>query len=206
METRLYTIELTDSEHELVRAFAARRRVDEEKLAAELRQHGPSPGKLELAARVQAEADVFRQLENMSGADDRLDLGTNLLRQWYAGRVSDLAEDVLRAILAGEVSDLQDYLHETVDGTDIVIYTYKASAALLASDSEDAWEEMGLERPTVEQRAYCALEADVRAELQLLANCKTDLPDGFDLDDSDTWTVQTDEDEDAIRSVEGLQP
>lgn len=129
--------------------------------------------------------------------EDGLAAGAHLMRAWYYERVEDLARGVLASILAGEVSDLSDYLHETVDGTDLVIYTYKASAVLFASDNEDAGEQEMGEVSTVEGRAYWALLADVRERLEQMVSYGPpegiDLPEGFDLYDSDTWTMPEDE-------------
>lgn len=63
----------------------------------------------------------------------------------------------------GEITgDIEDALHESIDGCSRVIYTYQARLGLLVSDNEDAWEEYGFETPTIEQRMYCAMMADVR--------------------------------------------
>lgn len=65
-----------------------------------------------------------------------------------------------------EGTDVREFLREWVDSvTDdhqFVIYTYKAKAALLASDNEDAYaEEIGETAPTVEVACCYAMRADV---------------------------------------------
>lgn len=56
-------------------------------------------------------------------------------------------------------SDLNDVLHEAVDGTQRVIYTWQARLGMLVTDNPDAW---GDTYPTVEQQMFCAMEADIR--------------------------------------------
>lgn len=158
-------------------------------VAAALRER---PGEAEDLVR----CDIANRLERAHGEDDGLSAASSLMRAWYYGRVRDLAESVLEDILRGEVSDLGDYLHETVDSTDLVVYTWKASAVLFASDNEDAGkQELGEAPETVEGRAYWALLTDLREALSSMVDYPpegTTLPDGFDLDDSDTWTASAD--------------
>lgn len=140
-----------------------------------------------------------RELERRlgGGEDDLLSLATSRLRAWYYGRVRDFADECLAEMLAGTIEDedaLARWLSDSIDGTDIVVYTFKAKAALLASDNEDAADELGLGTVTTEQRASCALEADVRELLESYARSGSDgegqaLPEGFDLSDPETWTA-----------------
>lgn len=173
MEQKHYYIALRDDQRdEIVRA---------------LREHPGVPKGL-------VRCDLANQLERTRGEDDILSLATSRLRAWYYGRVQDLAACVLSEILSGRIGStdaLRDYLSETVDGTDIVIYTFKARAALLASDNADAMTDETGEAGTAEQQAYFALLADVREALQAEVSYRSPgeaaLPEGFDLDASDTW-------------------
>jgi len=96
-----------------------------------------------------------------------------------------------------------------------VIYTFKAKLALLASDNEDAYvDQFGDEPGTVEQRAFCAIEADVRAMLappysdmgldptELLA-LETGACDGqdFDIDDDETYPARLADADDLRASI-----
>lgn len=176
-QTRIYTVELTDEEKDCIVGALHERPAE---AGAEQRNY------------------LGRKLERARGEDDGLTLGTHLIRQWYTRRVDAMALDLLQRILAGEVSDLNDTLHEDVDGTDIVIYTYKASAALMASSNDGAMLEETGEAGTTEQQAYFALVADVREELSRLVDSPPDgmtMPEGFDLDDDSTWAVEADESE-----------
>lgn len=104
--------------------------------------------------------------------DNQLDTALQNLRQWYYKGVRALADAVIDAVKNGEIKneeELDQYVHESVDGHAFVIYTFKAKAALLASDYEDAYDtEMGDEGgpydPSV--RAYFALRADVMEQIE----------------------------------------
>jgi hypothetical protein len=57
----------------------------------------------------------------------------------------------------------EDWLHETIDGHEWIIYTWQARCVLVATDNPDAYEgEMGEKPGTVEQAAYMAMCVDVR--------------------------------------------
>lgn len=188
-ETKHYHLTLTDVER--VRIANAVRNYDDGLPSAESRAE-----RVKLADRI----------ERARGEDSLLDLASSRLRAWYHGRVRGIAEDILADVLAGQVTELSEAISEAVDGTDIVVYTYKAQLALAASDNSDAGDDVGFEAPTDEQRAFCALEADVWESLRAHA-CYPDngkafgtleLPEGFDLDDPATWAgVTVDEDAEA---------
>jgi hypothetical protein len=62
---------------------------------------------------------------------------------------------------------LTEWVDETTDGHEFVIYTYKAKCVLLASDNEDAIDDLGMDGThSVEARACFALRADVWAGLE----------------------------------------
>ena len=70
---------------------------------------------------------------------------------------SDLSEE-------GEADqDPEDWLHETIDGHEWVIITWKARLVLVCSDNPDAYEDDMGEKPTSpEVAAYAAMQRDVR--------------------------------------------
>ena len=43
-----------------------------------------------------------------------------------------------------------------------MIYTFQAKLGMLVTDNDEAYEDFGFENPTVEQKMYCAMVADVR--------------------------------------------
>lgn len=96
------------------------------------------------------------------------------LRRWYYDEIRSLAAEAVREFPfpADENDDDEneepraDWLHETIDGHEFVIYTVKAQAVILASDSHDAMEDETGEKGTDEQRAYFAMLADVREQIE----------------------------------------
>ena len=96
------------------------------------------------------------------------------LRHWYYSEIKEWAADYDRAIESGEYADREEFLdrlHEDIDSSQLVIYTYKAKAVLFASDNEDAYEDqMGEKAPTVEAAAYMAIETDILRTLNVDIN------------------------------------
>jgi hypothetical protein len=95
----------------------------------------------------------------------------NALRTWHYSEVRSIADEAIREMHDAKPDDrdewLNDWLHETIDSHQHVIYTAMAKATLLASDNEDAYEqEIGsTDGSTIEGRAFCAIMADVREHL-----------------------------------------
>jgi hypothetical protein len=100
----------------------------------------------------------------------------------YYADVRGLSNQIVDWIDDGEIDDeetAEERLGELVDGTQRVIYTWQAQLGMLATDNEDAWEDMEMENPSVEQRMYAAMLQDVREDLESEY--------GIDLSDQDTW-------------------
>lgn len=58
---------------------------------------------------------------------------------------------------------MYEWLHETLDGCEEVIYTHRAKAVLLASPNEDAYlEDFGETSPTLKAAAMWALRRDIQ--------------------------------------------
>lgn len=85
-------------------------------------------------------------------------------------RASAVASFVPYRIMSGHQEripgeDREEYLREwvdqTTDGHEFVIYTHKARLVLVATDNPDAYSELGSETQTPETMACCALRADV---------------------------------------------
>ena len=84
------------------------------------------------------------------------------LAEWIeAGEMEeDFAFDSAEA--AEELDEeMRQWLHESIDGHEIIIYTMKAKAVLLISNNEGAYEDEIGEGGSVEARAYMAFETDV---------------------------------------------
>ena len=111
----------------------------------------------------------------------------------YYGDVQNLGDDLIQRIKDGEIPDadsFHDALHEDVDGTQRVIYTWQARLGVLVSENWDAGLEEGiieLSGDTIpwEQLMYAAMERDVVEYMDR---------EGFDPSDDDTY--ESDEDED----------
>lgn len=80
------------------------------------------------------------------------------LRADYFAKIRSIALEALNQ----PEDDRDDWLHETLDGHEYVIYTYKARVVLVCTDHPDVYkDEMGEEPETPEQAAYMAMRADV---------------------------------------------
>ncbi len=100
--------------------------------------------------------------------DEDVNAAVRVIRMDYQQDVRELADSLREEVKRGEIDDvdeLNERIEQDVDGSARVIYTLQNKLGLLASDNEDAWEEMGFENPTEQQRMYCAMVEDVREEL-----------------------------------------
>jgi hypothetical protein len=82
----------------------------------------------------------------------------------------DIREEAARR--SGPVQDIGDAIHEAVDGSEWVIYTYRAKAVLDYSDNRDAFRDMGMDSSDWgsdgipwSQLAYWAMFEDVNSRL-----------------------------------------
>jgi hypothetical protein len=146
-------------------------------------------------------SDIFAKLAKQAfhtlTTDEKskaVDAATGILRADYYDDVRDLANSLVEEIVKGEIDDratFDDRLHEAVDGSGRVIYTWQARLGLLSSDNEDAAaDEMGAEdAPTTpEGRMYFALRADVLEEIASRASLGTNVNgESIEFDDDSTW-------------------
>lgn len=93
-----------------------------------------------------------------------------LARKWYYSEIRSIADEAIKHVLAEHSSDdtdarreaLVDWVDETTDGHEYVIYTAKAGMVCAASDNDVAYEDAtGDKPPTVEVQACFAMRADV---------------------------------------------
>lgn len=96
-----------------------------------------------------------------------VDEALRVLNHDYWDDVRGIVDDLARAIRDGEITDdesFQEYLDETTDGHQRVIYTHQARLGLCFTNNADAYEEeIGEKPPTVEAQMLMALRADVMA-------------------------------------------
>lgn len=108
--------------------------------------------------------------KNGSPTDSEVNDALAVLRRDYYADVRGLA-DAFReakayAKMHGKSFDPSDALHEIVDGSQRVIYTYQAKIGLLCTDNADAYEEETGEPPSsVETAMFMALRRDVEESL-----------------------------------------
>ena len=109
-------------------------------------------------------------------ADSLMDQAMTLMRRAYYSTVRDLSQEIVKAIHNDEITDsesLRQYVHETCDGSQWVIYTGKAMQVLLASDNDgayaDEYGEEGIVRDGAinwSSLAYAAMERDLYEQLE----------------------------------------
>jgi hypothetical protein len=108
-------------------------------------------------------------------SEKTLDEAKNVLRADYWRAVRDLADDLKQAIKDGEITDreeLGDRLHESIDGSHWIIYTYANLQVLCWTSNDDAYQEITDEidgskgaSHVYQTVAFWAMMADVREQL-----------------------------------------
>lgn len=84
------------------------------------------------------------------------------LQKWYADECRACAQAVLQECKDNPDRDESDALHETIDGHEFIIYTFKAQLVIALSSNASAYEDdMGEAPITDETRAFYAMRADV---------------------------------------------
>lgn len=106
---------------------------------------------------------------------DKLQEGLALFRQEYYGDIREMAKDYRQDIIDGEITswdELDQRIHEDVDSSQWIIYTFKAQCVLIASDNCDAGpDELGKDccdfgGPMMwSQLAYWAMRQDLVEQL-----------------------------------------
>lgn len=113
------------------------------------------------------------KLKRVTSSD--LDDAVRIIRSDYYSEVRGIADEIIEAVKDGEITTqdaLEERLHQEVDGSGRVIYTFKSKLGLLVSDNADAYsEEYGGEVPSAGGEVdyailmAAALTADVREVL-----------------------------------------
>lgn len=116
--------------------------------------------------------------------DDDVKAAIHIITMDYYNDCRDVAKDLAQRMKDGDVDDFNDALHEAVDGTQRIIYTFQAKCGLLVSDNADAYtEEFGevpIENGDIkwEAMAFVAMQRDVEKELDVR---------GVDVNDQSSW-------------------
>jgi len=119
----------------------------------------------------------------------------DITRQAYWTEIRSLADDAIEAWRDGDVADrdgLYDWMHETADGHEWVIYTHCNYDVLKWSDNSDAFEDMGglgnnEDGMLFAHMAYCAMEADLTTQID--AQWDDDEADMRDAIDCEDWSA-----------------
>lgn len=98
-----------------------------------------------------------------------LDRAFEEIRRWYYSEIRSIADEAIKELASQGCDDedsvrewLTEWIDETTDGHNFVIYTFKAKCVCLASDNEDAYsDEIGESPPSVEAQACMAMRRDV---------------------------------------------
>jgi hypothetical protein len=110
-----------------------------------------------------SESVVFvRESEDTSSAVD-------CLQRDYYSDVHGIALEIVGEIRDGNLDrdDYSDRLHETVDGSQRVIYTHRARLGMACTSNPDAYEdELGEKPPTAEAAMCMAMVADCREVIE----------------------------------------
>lgn len=97
-----------------------------------------------------------------------VDEALRVLNHDYWDDVRDIVDDLARAIRDGEITDdesFQEYLDETTDGHERVIYAHQSRLGLCFTNNADAYEEeFGEKPPSVEAQMLMSLRWDVMAK------------------------------------------
>ena len=105
-------------------------------------------------------------LESECESARTVDRAMGIIHCDYQDDINGIVADLRTEIAGGHLEDseaIDTWLHETIDGHQRVIYTFRAKLGLLASSNEDAYQaELGEPAPTVESACYMAMMADVR--------------------------------------------
>jgi hypothetical protein len=114
----------------------------------------------------------------------------DILTMDYYNDVRSVAKDLARSMKDGDLErdfggDFQDALHQAVDGTQRITYTFQAKCGLLVSDNADAYSEEFGEEGMVEggniaweRLAFAAMQRDVEKELDVRS---------VDVNDPSSW-------------------
>ena len=101
------------------------------------------------------------------------DMTLREIEKQYRADVEDIAEEALEETKDEDSKHLRDeaiseFVWESVDSDQWIIYTYPAQLVPTISENRDAWQDMGFDKPTEAQIAYCAMEQDVMEAVERL--------------------------------------
>lgn len=116
--------------------------------------------------------------------DDDVKAAVSILSMDYYNDCRSVARDLAQRMKDGEIDDFSEALHEAVDSTQRIMYTFQAKCGLLVSDNADAYTEEFGEPPIEngdikwEALAFMAMQKDVEKELDVRS---------VDVNDPSSW-------------------
>lgn len=127
-----------------------------------------------MATRKRSTSKTPRHLQRSAApkkiTEDDVKAAVDVISAQYYQDVRECAADFVKEFKAGDFRDRDDFetkLHEYVDGSQRVIYTYWAKLGLLVSNNADAAEEEAMEIPGGSQgesvKMFYAYRADILA-------------------------------------------
>lgn len=138
--------------------------------------------------------DAVRQVGGVDSAYATTEREDNASERNYWGTVQAIADDLYQRGRDGEIADFSDALFEAIDGTQWIIYTYRARKVMQYTRNDDALEDHGVEAPTggydevTTAYAFWAMYQDVIDRLE---------NDGHDVNDIESWSDVEEEEDDS---------
>lgn len=126
-----------------------------------------------MAQRKKARVEIpHRSADEITDAD--VNAAIHILTMDYYNDCRSVAQDLAQRMKDGEVDDFHDALHQAVDSTQRIMYTFQAKLGLILSDNGDAYvDEFGtdgiVEGGNImwERMAFVAMQQDVIKELDV---------------------------------------
>ena len=137
-----------------------------------------------MAQRKKARVEVpHRSADEITDADVKAAI--HILTMDYYNDCRSVAQDLAQRMKDGEIEEFGDALHEAVDSTQRVIYTFQAKLGVILSDNGDHYlDEFGTDGVVEdgqikwERLCFVAMEQDVLKELDIR---------GVDVNDPRSW-------------------
>jgi hypothetical protein len=102
--------------------------------------------------------------------EEQVKAAVSVIQRDYYADVSGVADELKgliksKALMSREQVD--EWLHETIDGQQRVIYTWQARLGMLVTDNEGAYQDdTGEPPPSVEAAMFMAMKKDVEEEIE----------------------------------------
>lgn len=130
-----------------------------------------------MAARKKISSDALNKarmllIDAVDGGenDEAVKIAVAVITRDYYNDVKGIGDNLIEQIKEGEITDAEKFdelLHQDVDGSGRVIYTWQARLGLIATEELDAYEEDFGEKPeSPEKQLFVAMAREVRAYVE----------------------------------------